>query len=151
VLVILDNRTTAMTGGQPNPGLPVDGMGETAPEISIEKIVKAVGVEFVKVIYPVNVDISKEIFKKALQFDGVAVVISKYPCTLIKREVKHKVALEVNPEKCDKCLNCLKELTCPAIYVAEDGSVNIDSMYCKDCSVCMQICPEKAIVAKKIS
>ena len=27
VLVILDNRTTAMTGGQPHPGLPVDGMG----------------------------------------------------------------------------------------------------------------------------
>ena len=151
VLVILDNRTTAMTGGQPNPGLPIDGMGETAPEIDIKKILEEVGVEFLEVINPVNIEISKEIFKKALQFDGVAVVISKYPCTLIKREVKHKVALEVNPEKCDKCLNCLKELTCPAIYVAEDGSVNIDSMYCRDCSVCMQICPEKAIVAKRIS
>ncbi len=41
VLVILDNRTTAMTGGQPHPGLPVDGMGLESPEISIEEIVKA--------------------------------------------------------------------------------------------------------------
>ena len=151
VLVILDNRTTAMTGGQPNPGLPVDGMGEVAPEIDIKKIVEAVGVKFLEVINPVNIEISKEIFKKALQFDGVAVVISKYPCTLIKREVKHKVVIDVDPEKCDKCLNCLKELTCPAIYIAEDGSVNIDPMFCKGCSVCMQICPEKAIGAKKIS
>jgi indolepyruvate ferredoxin oxidoreductase alpha subunit len=151
VLVILDNRTTAMTGGQPHPGLPVDGMGEMAPEISIEKIVEAVGVEFLKVINPVSVDISKEIFKKALQFDGVAVVISKYPCMLTKKTASNQLLMNVDPEKCDKCLNCLKDLTCPAIYVAEDGSVNIDSMFCRGCSVCMQICPKKAIGAKRIS
>jgi indolepyruvate ferredoxin oxidoreductase alpha subunit len=151
VLVILDNRTTAMTGGQPHPGLPVDGMGEMAPEISIEKIVKAVGVEFLEVINPVSVDISKEIFKKALQFDGVAVVISKYPCMLTKKAASNQLLMNVDPEKCDKCLNCLKDLTCPAIYVAEDGSVNIDSMFCRGCSVCMQICPKKAIGAKRIS
>jgi indolepyruvate ferredoxin oxidoreductase, alpha subunit len=150
VLVILDNRTTAMTGGQPNPGLPVDGMGEAAPEISIEKIVKAVGVEFLEVINPVSIDISKEIFKKALQFDGVAVVISKYPCMLTKKSAANKLLMNVDTEKCDKCLNCLSELTCPAIYISEDGSVDIDSMFCKGCSVCMQICPKKAIGAKRI-
>ena len=150
VLVILDNRTTAMTGGQPHPGLPVDGMGETAPEIDIKKIVESIGVEFLEVISPVSVDISKEIFKKALQFDGVAVVISKYPCMLTKG-TGNQLLMKVDPEKCDKCFNCLKELTCPAIYVAEDGSVNIDSMFCRGCSVCMQICPKKAIGAKKIS
>jgi indolepyruvate ferredoxin oxidoreductase alpha subunit len=49
VLVILDNRTTAMTGGQPHPGLPVDGMGLEAPELSIPDIVRASGVEFVEI------------------------------------------------------------------------------------------------------
>jgi indolepyruvate ferredoxin oxidoreductase alpha subunit len=150
VLVILDNRTTAMTGGQPNPGLPVDGMGEMAPEISIEKIVEAVGVEFLEVINPINIKKSTETFEKALQFDGVAVVISKYPCMLIKSGAKKKqIVVDVDPEKCDKCLNCLKELTCPAIYVAEDGSVNIDPMFCRGCTVCIQTCPEKAIGVKK--
>ena len=48
LLVILDNRTTAMTGGQPHPGLPVDGMGWEAPEIDIEEIVKAAGCEIFK-------------------------------------------------------------------------------------------------------
>jgi indolepyruvate ferredoxin oxidoreductase alpha subunit len=150
VLVILDNRTTAMTGGQPHPGLPVDGMGEMAPEISIEKIVEAVGVEFLEVINPLNIKKSKETFEKALQFDGVAVVISKYPCMLIKSGAKKKqIVVDVDPEKCDKCLNCLKELTCPAIYVAEDGSVNVDPMFCRGCTVCIQTCPEKAIGVKK--
>ncbi len=150
MLVILDNRTTAMTGGQPNPGLPVDGMGEIAPEITIEKIVESVGVGFLEVINPLNIKKSEQIFQDALKFDGVAVVISKYPCMLIKGEKKKRhVVVDVDPDKCDKCLDCLSDLTCPAIYMAEDGSVNIDSAACKGCTVCIQMCPEKAIGVKK--
>jgi indolepyruvate ferredoxin oxidoreductase alpha subunit len=150
VLVILDNRTTAMTGGQPHPGLPVDGMGDIAPEISIEKLVEAIGVEFLEVINPLNIKKSERIIQNALQFDGVAVVISKYPCMLIKGEKKKKqVVVDVNPDKCDKCLDCLTELTCPAIYMAEDGSINIDSAACRGCTVCIQMCDEKAIGVKK--
>ena len=59
LLVILDNRTTAMTGGQPHPGLPVDGMGWEAPEINIEEIVKAAGVKFLRTINPLNIKKSK--------------------------------------------------------------------------------------------
>ena len=68
LLVILDNRTTAMTGGQPHPGLPVDGMGWEAPEIDIEEIVKAAGVKFLRTINPLNIKKSREIFKEALEF-----------------------------------------------------------------------------------
>lgn len=150
VLVILDNRTTAMTGGQPHPGLPVDGMGDTAPELSIEKIVEAVGVEFLEVINPLNIKKSQEVFEKALQYDGVAVVISKYPCVLLKTEkAKKRALMDVDPEKCDKCLDCLKNLTCPAIYMNDEGYVNIDAAACKGCTVCIQMCPEKAIKVKK--
>ena len=80
VLVILDNRTTAMTGGQPNPGLPVDGMGYEAPEVSIENIVRATGVEFLETINPLNIKKSQETLERALEYDGVAVVVSRYPC-----------------------------------------------------------------------
>ncbi|HML05098.1 MAG TPA: indolepyruvate ferredoxin oxidoreductase subunit alpha [Methanobacterium sp.] len=149
VLVILDNRTTAMTGGQPHPGLPVDGMGDEAPQLSIEKIVEAVGVEFLEVINPLNIKKSQEVFEKALQYDGVAVVISKYPCVLIKTEKsKKKAVMDVDPEKCDKCLDCLKNLTCPAIGMSNEDYVNIDSSMCKGCTVCIQMCPEKAIKVK---
>ncbi len=152
VLVILDNRTTAMTGGQPHPGLPVDGMGLEAPEISIPAIVKACGVEFVEILNPLNVRKSREIFEKALQYDGVAVVISQYPCMLIKTgEDKGKnVIIDVQDDKCTNCDTCVMELTCPAIYTQDDGKIRIDSLMCRKCNVCVQTCPEKAIRARRI-
>jgi indolepyruvate ferredoxin oxidoreductase, alpha subunit len=152
VLVILDNSTTAMTGGQPHPGLPVDGMGETAPEISISKIVKAVGVDFVETINPLNVKKSEAVFHKALQCNGMAVVISKYPCMLItsrKRKDK-RIIIEILEEKCTNCETCLQELTCPAMYTSKTGKKEIDTSMCRQCNVCIQICPEKAIRAKKM-
>lgn len=152
VLVILDNRTTAMTGGQPHPGLPVDGMGLEAPELSIPDIVRASGVEFVEIINPLNVHKSSEIFEKALQFDKVAVVISQYPCMLIKtRDEKGKnIILDVQDDKCTKCNTCIMELACPAIYTRDDGKIRIDPLMCRRCNVCVQTCPEKAIRAKRI-
>ena len=149
LLVILDNSTTAMTGGQPHPGLPVDGMGGEAPQISIEELVKAAGVQFSKTVNPLNLTKTQGIFEEALQYDGVSVVISKYPCMLIKSRGKKKAfTADIDGDKCENCLECLKDLTCPAIY-EEDGSVNIDPMYCRGCTVCIQMCPEKAISAKK--
>ena len=150
VLVILDNRTTAMTGGQPHPGLPVDGMGLESPEISIEEIVLAAGVKFLRTINPLNIKRSQETFKEALEFNGVAVVISRYPCMLIKRGRKGSDAfLEVKQDKCDGCSVCLEELACTAIYTDEDGSVRIDPQLCNRCNVCVQVCPERAIGINK--
>lgn len=149
VLVILDNRTTAMTGGQPHPGLPVDGMGWEAPEISIEALVKAAGVKFLRTINPLNIKKSQETFKDALEFDGVAVVISRYPCMLTKGSRSNKVLLEVKQDKCDKCAVCIEELACTAIYKDEEDSVRIDPKLCNGCNVCVQVCPERAIRVKK--
>lgn len=145
VLVILDNRTTAMTGGQPHPGLPVDGMGEEAPAISIPEIVKAAGVEFIETINPLNLKNSQRVFEDALKYQGVAVVISKYPCMLLKSKGKAKTfTIEVR-EDCENCATCLEDLSCPAIYRADDGKIRIDSQLCSRCSVCIQVCPERAI------
>jgi indolepyruvate ferredoxin oxidoreductase alpha subunit len=150
VVVILDNRTTAMTGGQPHPGLPRDGMGDPAPEISIEEIVKAAGVDFMKTINPMNLKSSEESFKEAIQYPGVAVLISKYPCMLIRSRGRKKNFIVEVTEDCDKCMVCLEDLSCPAIYLEEDGSTSIDTQLCQNCSICIQACPEKAIKVKKI-
>lgn len=152
VLVILDNRTTAMTGGQPHPGLPLDGMGHEAPEISIPAMVKACGVEMVEIINPLNVHKSREVFKKALQYEGVAVVISQYPCMLIKgrKETGKNIVIQVQEDNCTNCGTCVLELTCPAIYTNEEDKIQIDPLMCKKCNVCVQTCPERAIRAKRI-
>lgn len=143
VLVVLDNRTTAMTGGQPHPGLPVDGMGDEAPEISIEEIVRASGVEFVETVNPMNIKRTSETVKRALEHESVAVVISKYPCMLSSGAVRGR-PMAVDGEKCDLCLECIRDLACPAM-VTREGEVFIDPLKCRGCSVCLQICPAGAI------
>ena len=146
VLTILDNRITAMTGGQPNPGIPIDGMGHEAPAVSIENIVKAIGVEFIEIVNPHNVKKTVDIYKKALDYDGVAVVIARYPCTLIKGQ-KRKKPMEIK-DNCVQCLHCVEKLACPAISYL-NGEVVVDEALCKSCTVCVQICPNKAIGVKK--
>ncbi|MGD9212716.1 MAG: indolepyruvate ferredoxin oxidoreductase subunit alpha, partial [Desulfobacteraceae bacterium] len=72
-LVILDNRTTAMTGHQPNPG--VDQNDFNLPveqgQISIEALVRALGVQHVSVIKPYKIKKSVAAIKAALDFKGV--------------------------------------------------------------------------------
>jgi len=150
VLVILDNRTTAMTGGQPHPGLPVDGLGNEAPEISIPAIVQAVGVEYMRIINPLNIKKSVKIFQEALEHPGVAVVISKHPCVLLKtRPRQGATQLVVDSQKCDDCGECLSTLACPALYQGE-GQVKIDPQLCHKCNVCVQICPQGAIKGERL-
>jgi indolepyruvate ferredoxin oxidoreductase alpha subunit len=149
VLTVLDNRTTAMTGGQPNPGIEVDGMGDIAPIISIEKIAIATGAEFVKVINPLNLKNTVKIYKEAINFKGLSVIISKSPCTLIKG-LKKKKSMKIDYNKCINCLDCIKNLACPAITFIDDKVV-IDDLSCKGCTTCIQICKERAIkISKKV-
>lgn len=147
VVTILDNRITAMTGGQPNPGLPVDGMGNPAPDISIEKLVEGCGIEFIEVINPLNLRKTVDTYKRALEYNGVAVVIARYPCTLIKGQ-KKKRPMEIKEDKCNDCRDCLNNLACPGISL-KNGKVTIDELVCKGCTTCVQMCPNKAIGVKK--
>ena len=151
-LVILDNGTTAMTGHQPNPGvdmtkLKLEGYGR----VSIEAVVRAVGVEHVTVIKPFQVNKSIAAVREALDFQGVSVVISQEMCSLYAKSLKeHKGRpFSVNPDKCKNHRNCIDELACPAFYLTKDGGVAIDPELCWGCAVCVQICPEKAIVPVK--
>ncbi|MBR0270636.1 MAG: indolepyruvate ferredoxin oxidoreductase subunit alpha [Methanobrevibacter sp.] len=147
VLTVLDNRITAMTGGQPNPGIPVDGMGDEAPEISIRKLALACGVNYVRVINPFNLDQVVKTYKEAFERDDTAVIISKAPCTLIKGLNKKPPVkfIESNCNNCDKCVN---ELACPAISKV-DGKIEIDTSMCDGCGVCIQVCKYGALEVGK--
>lgn len=83
LIVVADNRITAMTGLQPNPGMGETGMGEQSKNIKIEDIAEAVGVENVEVIDEVNefqemVDTVKEMLEK----DQASVIVAKHQCWL---------------------------------------------------------------------
>ena len=147
VLTVLDNRITAMTGGQPNPGIPVDGMGDEAPEISIRKLALACGVDYVRVINPFNLEQVVKTYKEAFERDDTAVIISKAPCTLIKGLTK-KPSVRLIESNCNHCDKCVGELACPAISKM-DGKIEIDASSCDGCGVCIQVCKYGALEVEK--
>jgi indolepyruvate ferredoxin oxidoreductase alpha subunit len=145
VYVILDNRTTAMTGHQPHPGSCKDGMGDEAPALDIEKVIRGIGVEWIRTVDPFDVKKMIDTLKEALAYDGVSVIISLRECALLdvaRRRGKGETfsKYHVVREKCKKCKRCLKMFACPAQYVEEDGTVAINEMLCIGCGVCAQVC-----------
>jgi len=149
-LVILDNSITAMTGHQPNPGVNMQDFKLTGyGRVSIEKIVRAIGVPHVAVIKPYRVNKSIETLKEAIDFEGVSVIISKEACTLYAQSLKKARGKPFYiSEKCKNHRDCVNELACPAFYTAGE-KVYINADLCTGCAVCAQICPEKAIVPVK--
>lgn len=146
-VVILDNRITAMTGHQENPGTGKNIVGLEAPMVDIETLVKAIGVkeENIRVVDPYKLDETKKAVKDAYESDELFVIITKQPCALIKEVQRERRGLhcQVNQEKCRKCKACLR-IGCPAISF--DGEiVTIDETQCNGCTICLQVCPFNAI------
>jgi indolepyruvate ferredoxin oxidoreductase alpha subunit len=141
-IAVLDNHTTAMTGGQPHPGTGRTAMGMPAKPLDIEKILRACGVEHISTVDPFKYDDAVEAFKNSLEHGGPSAVIAKAPCiALIKPP---KTVRRVNGA-CIGCLKCIKQLGCPAMSVGEDGKVSINEPICTDCSLCVNVCPVGAI------
>lgn len=147
LLMILDNRTTAMTGHQPHPG------SSTGPEcceitaIDIESVVKGCGVRWLRVVDPYDIKGTTEAVKEALQQPTVSVIIARRECALIaKRDEKGAIAKKhyVDQEACKKCRTCVDRFQCPAIS-SIDKVQRIDEALCAGCGVCAQVCPYKAI------
>jgi indolepyruvate ferredoxin oxidoreductase alpha subunit len=83
LIIILENRTTAMTGHQPHPGV---GDGKA---INIEDIVKACGIRNVKVVDQVeNQREFEETIKEFLEKDEVSVIIARHICVLLEKKKK---------------------------------------------------------------
>ena len=149
-LVILDNGTTAMTGHQPNPGVDGDLFNMSGNgRVSIEALVKAIGVEHISVIKPYKLKKSIATIKEALDYKGVSVVISQEMCTLFAKGQKMlKPRAFYVSDKCKNHRKCISTFTCPAFSIQGDFPV-IDPDTCVGCAVCAQICPENAILPLK--
>ena len=147
VICILDNRTTAMTGHQENPGTGKTLMGEDAPFMDIEKIVKAVGVadDHVVTVNAYDLKAVMEAVKTAAESEGVYVIINKQPCALEKKNAKARRGMrcEVIEDKCRTCKSCMK-IGCPAVILKE-GRIHIDASSCNGCGMCRDMCHFDAI------
>jgi indolepyruvate ferredoxin oxidoreductase alpha subunit len=146
-LVILDNRTTAMTGHQEHPGTGKTAQGEDTYAVNLEEMVKACGVSDLQVVNAWDVKALKEALKTSLDKDALSVIISRGPCAVsVRRGINPS---KVDPVKCTDCGLCLA-IGCSAIQKNGD-SVVIDSSLCAgdNCRLCVQVCPNKAIYADK--
>lgn len=140
-LIVLDNSTTAMTGHQPHPGTGRTMMGEIVEKISIEQVLKGIGVTAVETVNPLDLKKAVDCVKSMSELDGVKAIIFKSPCIAV---TKSAGALQVNSDTCIHCKKCITSLGCPAITIQE-GEVCIDNGVCTGCGLCAQVCPVKAI------
>src|SRR5512136_2526027 len=75
LLMILDNRTTAMTGHQPHPGSEKGPSCCDITAVSIENVVKGCGVKWLKVVDPYDIKATTEAVKEAVAQEGVSVIV----------------------------------------------------------------------------
>ncbi len=147
VVMIQDNRITAMTGGQVTPGIGKNLMGKDAPVIDIETLVKALGVaeENVRVVNAYDLEQVETVLKEELAKPAPSVVLTKEPCVL-KYRVKAP-SLTVDADACTACGVCLRT-SCIALGMVGEGDdqhVEIDPNFCTGCTVCAQVCKFDAI------
>ncbi len=152
LVVILDNRTTAMTGHQPTPASGKDVFGKDVAAVDIEKLVAGCGVKYCKTADPMDFKVFISIMKEAVKSsvkNGPCVIISKSPCvlTMSKDQIKSRYKkIEVN-DKCDGCGFCTTHFECPALVMdSEKGKIVIDYSICTGCGVCIHVCPKNSIV-----
>jgi indolepyruvate ferredoxin oxidoreductase alpha subunit len=149
--IILDNHTTAMTGGQDNPGSGHTLQGKEAPRIDIEGVVRAMGIRDIWHVNAFEAQAVDQAIKEAVAVqDRPSVVIVEGVCTLTP-EFTRKPVVKIDPETCNGCSLCFR-VGCPAILKSEETDAKtgrplpiIDALLCTGCDVCLQICPRHAI------
>jgi len=150
-LVILNNETTAMTGHQPHPGVNMALLGQPNTQISIEEVVRGIGVKQISVVAPRKVKETKEAVQKSLDYNGVSVIISQEICPLYAKRVAPPAKTRtfmVSESRCKNHRDCVNLFACPAFYL-EENRVKINENLCIGCAVCSQVCPENAIMPRK--
>ena len=153
VLIILDNGWTSMTGFQANPGTEAGLQAAGSRRVSIEAVVRALGVDFLERMDPFDQPAAIEVMKRALQAAGVRVVIAERECALtVARRAVERELYRIDREKCTFCRACLRETGCPALAMTRtgDGSaakehMAIDEELCTGCGLCATCCKFDAI------
>ena len=142
-VLILDNRTTGMTGHQEHAATGKTLKGEDTYAINLEDLCKSIGVPNVLTVDAFDVITLEKTIKESVNSDILTVIIVKAPCALLKGQ-KFPYKCVADAEKCKKCGMCLK-IGCPAINKNDDGTITIDESMCNGCGLCLNYCKFGAI------
>ena len=146
--VVLDNRITAMTGHQDNPGTGKTLAGDAAPVTEIAAVAKAMGYKKVATVSADDLGELEKVLKDAMDGDEGAVIIAYAPCRIAAKLTKEGLCA-VDEKKCKACGACFK-MGCPAMTRGKETApgrfqMKIDPSLCAGCKQCQQVCKFGAI------
>ncbi len=150
LIIVLDNRTTAMTGHQPHPGIGLTARGSLSMELRPTEIARAMGVGYVAVTDAFDAKGQVHVFKEAIQYvkekRAPALIVARGACILVAGREARKQKVEapvytVDWDKCTGCGVCYKAFNCPAIVPTENKKPIVDPVLCTGCGECADICP----------
>ncbi|MBO7688547.1 MAG: indolepyruvate ferredoxin oxidoreductase subunit alpha [Kiritimatiellae bacterium] len=150
--VVLDNRITAMTGHQDNPGTGKTLAGDPAPVTEIAAVAKAMGYKKVATVSADDLGELEKVLKDAMDGDEGAVIIAYAPCRIAAKLTKEGLCA-VDEKKCKSCGACFK-MGCPAMTRGKETApgrfqMKIDPSLCAGCKQCQQVCKFGAITRVK--
>jgi len=139
LVIVLDNRTTAMTGHQGHPGTGLHPDRSSGPTLDIQALCDGIGVRCTTVD-AFDEERVRGLLKAELAANELSVLVAQGPCALLDRTPK--TAVLVDDERCNLCGLCI-DLGCPAI-VAGGSAVSITDD-CTGCGVCVAVCARGAL------
>ena len=146
VLLVLDNGTTAMTGGQPTPGTGMLAGGGNGKHVPLEGIVTGCGVSELWITDPLDYKVMVDDIRAAADVAAggeMAVVICRSPCVLMIDDRQGAVPV-IDLDACNGCRICTDRFGCPAIVWGSCGPVIIADQ-CPGCGICLHVCAPGAI------
>jgi indolepyruvate ferredoxin oxidoreductase alpha subunit len=155
IVIILDNRTTAMTGHQNHPGTGLTLMEQPTYAVDFEALARTFGISRVHTVDPYDLRQVETALRDCLDGPGPAVVVSRRECALLPDARKAWVALAVDTSLCNGCGLCF-QVGCPAIVKGSDqdertgrSKATIDPLLCTGCEICAQVCARGAILGRE--
>jgi indolepyruvate ferredoxin oxidoreductase alpha subunit len=139
LVVVLDNRTTAMTGHQGHPGTGMRPDGTQGAAVDIQSLCEGIGVRCATVDAR-DYRALEAAFAAEKDTSGLGVVVASAPCVLAAPEKAGVIV--VDEERCNLCGICL-DLGCPALAPGDDAVTFTDA--CTACGLCVEVCRRDAL------
>jgi len=162
ITLILDNRTTAMTGHQQHPGTGYTLQQKETRAVPLEPLIRAMGIEHVHTVDPYDLKHVEQVLRDCMSREEPSVVIAQRGCALLPEVRRRYMPLRVDASKCVACGTC-RRVGCPALFKSDElydsrasgrgqnqrAKTAIDPLLCTGCEICAQVCPVNAIMFRE--
>jgi indolepyruvate ferredoxin oxidoreductase alpha subunit len=155
-VIIMDNRTTAMTGAQHHPGTGYTLREDPTITADIEKLADSFGFKRIKTVNPYKIKELEKVIGEELEANEPSLIISRAPCALLKAgRILSDKPYRIDKDVCTGCKSCINT-GCPALeFVKIDkpvegkkkrkGYSRINAGLCVGCGTCFEVCKFDAV------